>query len=452
MLGFFGIGNLEMKRQILWLALFALALTSSACRLSQNLLRQNPINEIFKSQYGLIAFVGTDGNIYTAGEDGEDVHPITMDAQLAAGLGEKERFYQFPTWSPDSEKLAFLGTTRSNDEIESVSLFIAAIGREELVEAYESKDEIPFYLFWAPNSTQVTFLTSKAGESDLSLQMVGAGQGEVQVLGTGQPFYWDWSPDHRRIITHTGGAAATRPDARLTLLELDNGIIESDLDLPPAAFQAPAWSPSGDELLLVGEGEEGQNALTLTDNQGIIKKSLVTSQGAIAFAWSPNGEKLAYLAGARPTAPILAGSLKVIDPDRPEQATSTADDQVVAFFWSPNSSQIAYFVPVIESPGEELVQSGDPDSALKLSLRVLEASTGEAREIALFVPSGQLLNIIPFFDQYQRSDTIWSPDGQHLVYAALEPGMPPGIFVADVSGKASPTRIASGQFAFWSWR
>ena len=441
-----------MKRHILWLGLIVLLLNSAACRLSQNLLGKDQFDTIFKSQDGLIAYVGIDGNIYTANEVGDEVHPITMDAQLAPGSGEKERFYQFPTWSQDGQKLAFIGTTRSNAEIESVSLFIATIGREELIEAYKSNDDIPFYLYWAPNSTQVTFLSSKAGETDLSLQMVSAGQGELQVLGTGQPFYWDWSPDHRRIITHTGGAAATRPDARLTLLELDNGIIESDLDLPPAAFQAPAWSPNGDELLLVGEGEEGQNALTLTDDQGIIKKSLVTSQGAIAFAWSPDGEKLAYLAGASPATQILAGSLKVIDPDEPEQATSTADDQVIAFFWSPNSSQIAYFVPVIETPGEELVQSGDPDSPFKLSLRVLEASTGEAREIALFVPSSQLLNIIPFFDQYQRSDTIWSPDGQRLVYAALEPGMPPGIYVAEASGEASPNRIASGQFAFWSWR
>lgn len=452
MLGFLGVGNLEMKKKILWLAVFALVLSSSACRLSGKLLPQNPINILFKSQNGLIAYVGIDGNIYTATEDGDNVNAITEDAQLAPGSGEKERFYQFPTWSPDGEKLAFLGTTRSNAEIESVSLFIATVGRQELVGVYESSDEIPFYLFWAPNSMHVTFLTSKAGETDLSLQMVSAGQGELQVLGAGQPFYWDWSPDNRRIITHTGGAAATRPDARLTLLELDNGIKESDLDLRPAAFQAPAWSPNGDQWLLVGEGEEGQNDLLLTDNEGKIKKSLVMSAGPIAFAWSPNGQKLAFLAGASPAAQILAGSLKVIDPDQPDEVVGTTDDQVVAFFWSPDSGQIAYFVPVIESPGEELVQSGDPDSRFKLSLRVLHASTGQAREIALFVPSTALLNIIPFFDQYQRSDTIWSPDGQRLVYAASESGMPSGIYVADVSGEVSPTRIASGQFAFWSWR
>ncbi len=439
------------NQRFLWFGLLVM-LFLSACRLSPEAIRQGPGIDLFKPQNGLIAYVGTDGNIYTVNPDGEDQRSITSDAQLSPDSGEGLQFYQFPTWSPNGERLAFVGTNRSSGEAEPVKLFTATPEGEELIEVYSSFDQIPFYLYWSPNSEQLSFLTSIKGENNLYLKVVPAEGGEVQVLGKGQPFYWDWSPDNRRIFIHTGGAAAIRSDAQLFFLNLNNEIVEDKLDLRPAAFQAPAWSPEGDELLFAAEDKNGQSALFLADDQGKVVKALRTSMGTFAFSWSPDGNKLAYLFDTRSSTQVLASKLTVIDPAKPNDEINTIDDHVIAFFWSPDSRNIAYFVPLTDTPGEDLIQFGESGRILQLSLRVLDVENGAAREIALYVPTNQFLNILPFFDQYQRSDTLWSPDSQRLVYSALEPNGKIGIFVADASGETNPTRLSEGVFAFWSWK
>jgi TolB protein len=423
----------------------------SACLPLKTFMDRNPISALIRPSIGLIAYAGTDGNIYTVDLDGQNLHPVTNDARMPAGSDTEGRFYGFPTWSPDGHRLAFIATSRSSISTSTVSLYTAGPGRGNPLEVFSSQKQVPFYLYWSPDSQYLTFLTSGEG-NDLFLQMVPADGGEVQILEKGQPFYWDWSPDDQRIFIHTGGVASLRPDARLSFLNLNEQVNEQKLDLRPASFQAPAWSPDGSELLLAAQVDGEQDALLLIDNQGTVERTLVKTHGAIAFAWSPDGSKFAYILDTNSGAPILSSPLSVIDPDRPEQPVTTLDDHVIAFFWSPDGRKIAYFVPVLESPADEQVQFGQPEATFRLSLRVLDISTAEAQELALFVPTGQFLNILPFFDQYHRSATIWSPDSQHIVYSALEAHIGSGIYTVRASGDHPPNRIAIGDLAFWSWK
>jgi TolB protein len=433
------------------IGLSAFSLLISACLPLESVLDRSPISAFLSPPTAPIAYTGADGNIYTINLDGDNLHAVTNDAHLVQDSKAQERFYQFPTWSPDRRRLAFIGTARSGSSASTVSLYTANPDGGNPLEVYSSKERAPFYLYWSPDSQHLTFLTS--GEGDiLFLHLVTAQGGDAQILARGQPFYWVWSPDSQRIFIHTGGAASLNPDARLSFLKLNDGIIEQKLDFRPAAFQAPAWSPEGTELLLVAEAEGEQNALLLTDDQGMEEKILLKTQGAIAFAWSPDGARLAYIADADPRAQILSSPLKIIEPDLPEEAITTLDEHVIAFFWSPDSHKIAYYVPVLGSPGDELVQFGQTEPNFGLSLRVLDIATGAAKELALFVPTSQFLNILPFFDQYHRSVTIWSPDSQHLVYSALEAHIGSGIFTVSVSGDQPPTRIAVGDLAFWAWK
>lgn len=445
------IGFGIIPRLALLTGIFVFALLISACLPLKTVLDRGRISAIIGPPAGPIAYEGIDGNIYTINVDGQNLHAVTNDAHMPAGSDTEGRFYGFPTWSPDGHRLAFIGTSRSSSSISTVSLYTAGRDHSNLLEVFSSQDQIPFYLYWSPDSQYLTFLTSGKGD-DLFLQLVPADGGEVQVLEKGQPLYWVWSPDNQRIFIHTGGAASLSPHAQLSFLNIDGEVVEQKLDLRPAAFQAPAWSPDGGELLLAAQADGEQNALLLIDNQGTVKKALANTHGAIAFAWSHDGSKLAYIAAANPGAQMFASSLNIIDPDRPEQSATTLDDHVIAFFWSPDGRKIAYFVPVVESPADEQVQFGQPEPAFRLGLRVLNSATNEARELALFVPTDQFLNILPFFDQYHRSATIWSPDSQHLVYSALEAHIGSGIYTVAASGDQPPKRIAVGDLAFWSWK
>jgi len=72
--------------------------------------------------------------------------------------------------------------------------------------------------------------------------------------------------------------------------------------------------------------------------------------------------------------------------------------------------------------------------------------------IATFLPSDRFLQLLPYFDQYHQSVTIWSPDSQNLVVSAYNQDRQPGIWVVAASGNLEPRFIAPGWVGFWSWK
>ncbi|HET8564308.1 MAG TPA: hypothetical protein VFM35_10590, partial [Candidatus Binatia bacterium] len=67
-------------------------------------------------------------------------------------------------------------------------------------------------------------------------------------------------------------------------------------------------------------------------------------------------------------------------------------------------------------------------------------------------PTSQFVSILPYFDQYHQSTTIWSPDSNNLVLSFTDSNNSPGIAVAAASGQLEPRMLAQGYLAFWSWK
>ncbi len=116
---------------------------------------------------------------------------------------------------------------------------------------------------------------------------------DSKIVSTGQPFYWDWSPDSQTIITHTGGAKTDNPQAQLAIVAVDGSLDPQELDLNPGSFLAPDWSPKGDAIALDVENSSGKNELVLVDRDGTVKQVLAQLSGSTAFAWSPDGGRIA---------------------------------------------------------------------------------------------------------------------------------------------------------------
>jgi dipeptidyl aminopeptidase/acylaminoacyl peptidase len=437
-----------MKRILLTIfGIFPLLLAS--CLPQDIQIPQSPLLSTLERKSGQIAYIGPDGNIYVSDQGGGQLKALTEDAQIPANQSDPFRIYQTPTWSSDGQKLAFVGLSGEGTQ-SSNDLYVADLGEDAPTKIYTGANETTFYLYWAPDNSSVSFLSSTPSGQSLILQSVPVAGGDPHVLDTGAPYYWSWAPDGREMVVHAGSAGTASPE-RMAFLQVDSNVIEDSLDLFPATFQAPAWSPDGSRILLAAKDEAGKDSVIVTDAAGKLQKELGTFTGEVAFAWSRDGEKVAYIASDRLIDQGLLGALHVVDLTTSEEILQ--DSQVFAFFWAPNSEKLAYFVPFLSSSAP---QGGDNGSSttqsIVLQLNILDVKSGENHELFKFVPTQELLGVLAYFDQYHQSNTIWSPDNNNLVLSFLDGQGQPGIAVVAASGQLEPRLLAPGVLAFWSWQ
>ena len=333
-----------------------------------------------------IVFIGPDRNVYTVAPDGTARTALTVDAQRSvAGM----LTYQHVTWSPDSTQVSFVrlgfedGASRS-------ALLTAPVAGGTLTELFSSREIFPFYLLWSPDSRWISFLSNAPGDNSIGLYLSSPAGGEPMLLDRGQPFYWAWAPDSSRIFVDTGA----RDQGRLAFLSPDAAVAPVDLDLQPTAFQAPSWSAGGDALLLAIEQEDG-DALVLIDENGGIERELARVGGNTAFTLSPDGRSAAFIEGRPLLGAGTIGALRVLDVNAAESPITAPDPLVLTFFWSPDSTQLVYFTVDDGSRQQAKLQRVQNDSALVLSMVVLDVASGQTRYLGAITPTEQFLSVSP---------------------------------------------------------
>ncbi len=438
-----------VKKSPVFMVALALLASSLACSTLIPFSRSETSVPTPEAPLGLIAYVGNDGNIYTTDQDGKQSSAITQDANLNPAAGQVGRIYQYPTWAPDGQHLAFARFSLSKSGPE-VSLFSALSDGKKPVNTFTSQNFQPFYLSWSPNSQTIAFLGSDTSGA-LAQYLVAASGGESKFISSGQPYYWDWSPDNRTLIVHIGGASSANPDARLAFIGLDSSNPKEELDLKPGSFEAPAWSPAGDVLALATQNDAGDEELILAGQDGKVKQVLATLSGPVTFAWSPKGVHLAYAvldpSGSDPTIHLV-----ILDSTHPDLQNQIAQGELIAFFWSPNGQKIAYFTLGSMGPSATSFYTvSQTRQGTNLVVRVYDRISGDTKEVATFAPTVSFQQVLPFYSQYQRSATIWSPDSQNLVLSGIDSAGENAIYTVGADGSQFQ-KIADGDLAFWSWK
>jgi hypothetical protein len=83
---------------------------------------------------------------------------------------------------------------------------------------FAQSEDVPIYLFWTPDSQQVSFIAQHP--DGLALHLAPAdGTSDSQILANGQgSFFWNWLPDCQQVFIHTGFTAREGDVTRLAFI------------------------------------------------------------------------------------------------------------------------------------------------------------------------------------------------------------------------------------------
>jgi len=397
---------------------------------------------------GRLAYIGTDGNIYVTTPELEEHFAVTQDATTSpegSGLS-----YPRVSWSPDGQ-LAYASVIRNGNTAQA-RLYVAEAPGEPSRLVGRSDQHFVIYVYWSPTPCPGEVGCSRLGylieePEGIALHIVDMDKNGTtnEVAGYGWPFYFSWSPDGKYMLWHTGGSARFNDQARIARFSLETLQVES-LGMDPGLFIAPAWSPLGDEWLLVA-GQDELEYLYRTDakRDGLvpeIRQMLATAEDKhMVFSWSPDGSLIAYSI-LRSSDGLIFGPIHVYDLQSGETKQITAPSfDISGFFWSPDGTRIGY-----------LSRLALRDTAW-MQWRVYDLAQDLDRGFAAFNPSYQMRYVVSSFNQYAQSHRLWSPDGRYLVYADQDDARVERIWLVDTFAErgAEPILVAEGSMGFWSF-
>jgi Tol biopolymer transport system component len=215
-----------------------------------------------------------------------------------------------------------------------------------------------------------------------------------------------WSPDGMRIAFTSAPREEGTAVSILHVVWTNGSGFEQSIPLE-WELQHLAWSPSGDELLMVSSQyrTQGGNAYVWTDETGEITEIHV---GAEAADWSPSGTQI-VIADAQQRAVMILG-----EDGEPQQVVVLGAEMPVAVDISPDGSRIAIGTTIGLGRGN-LTQLYFANY-----LYILELETG---------------------DLYRTVDNAgriyfgnWSPDSSHFMFYMVDYGPRPGSQLLAYSG------------------
>lgn len=354
-----------------------------------------------------------------------DTTLVVLDADLReiASIAPPEgSSYRQPIWL-DTETLLF-----SEVMTDGTGALIAADAASGTVAWRTEMSSSPFYFSPSPDGSTTTSLRNNNAEGGLIAELVTR-DGEVSPLSNRSPFYSAWSPDGSTLSTHTGQET----------LSIIDGVATEVISDSTGSFQAPSWTSKGlftllataeSQTLAVWDGAEFTDLARIGGNV-----QFAASGGRVAIQSAsdeePTGIAAAFRAQVVPRIP--AGSLVVFD------TASVSFEEVSSRFspffqWDPAGDRLLY-------------AAFDEGRSPGLTWQVWENGTSET-----FLPfspqSGWFSEVVPFFDQYAQSLSLWSASGNAFAYpTAGDAG--PIVVVQPIGG--SPTNEIED--AIWvSWR
>lgn len=357
--------------------LLVIGLVLSACTGSSDTtttLREIPTTTAASSDARLVVIDET-GDVVVMSADGGD-------RMTVAEAGDDGPQFGQPIWSHDGEWVSFARASQSGYGYVAHQLESGSNIETEV-------DQFPFYASWSPGGDHVGLLRN--GDTAVTFEMFDLASGALGLVDDGTPYYFSWSPEGTDVVAHSG------PD-RLVTMGVD-GVVVDEVETS-SSYLAPTWLSEG---FIHVSGEE----LVVTADDGSIRPVAIVAE-TTTFVVSPTGSRVAAQTfSSDPAISVALDEVPTLVPntisviDLADGSTTVAWQGIaIAYFWSPDGERL-------------LILTLDETQT---SIRASVWSSEGVDDYGTFVPHPtQIRDVYPFFPQYAQSMSYWSPDSSSFV-------------------------------------
>lgn len=250
---------------------------------------------------------------------------------------------------------------------------------------------------WAPDGSRIAFVSDREGGPDVFTMKPDGSDVQQLTKKQGSCSNLRWSPDGSRIAF----VSLKNGRDQVHTVEVATGKV-AQLTTDALAARQPAWSRDGKKLSF--SSYTGRYSTYTMNADGSEKVKLTDDNGGLDAAWSPTGDRLAYVAI---TAQPQGWKVFTVGADGKnlKQLTKSANNYGNVYpQWSPDGTKIAF---------GELV-----DGVLQVA--VMKADGSEQKVIT---------------SKHQHAYTRWSPDGKSISVTRYEKGKAAALWVYDADGE-----------------
>lgn len=323
--------------------------------------------------------------------------PLSTEARSRVTTAAWSAQGQWTAWSVNSAEIDGIREVRLHDEDSDVARVLV-------------QSAAAFYLCPSPCGGWLSHLSP--GPFGLELAVSNVVTSAMHVIERGQPMFWSWSPNSSEIAVHV--------ENRVLVADHD-GRSTRALSDEAGYFIAPWWLPGGTVLFAIEDR-------IVAAGQDDSVTSLIAGGSMGRFSLAPEGRHLAYIDTAGENAALVALDLISLAP------TPVTTAPTIAFFWSPDASRLAVLTTAGDGHVQWLVSEGS-----------------NIHHLQPFRPTRTwATSVLPFFEQYAQSHTVWSSDSTSLVVPAVDDQGQAGALIQTADSSGHQQWIPDAELAWWA--